>query len=119
MKQIAVVEDTPDNALLLTALLEDRYSVRVYEDGVKALADMPLDIPSLILLDISLPRMDGVQVLSNIRADTRLQHVPVVALTAHDSVGDRERFAAAGFDDYLSKPILDEAEVYGTIDRWI
>jgi CheY-like chemotaxis protein len=60
------------------------------------------------LLDVSLPEMDGTEVLRRIRADDRLRHLPVIALTAHAMATDREKFLAAGFDDYVSKPIVDE-----------
>ena len=62
----------------------------------------------LVLLDISLPDMDGTGVLSWIRGQEALRDLPVVALTAHAMAGDRERFLAQGFDDYLPKPIVDE-----------
>ena len=77
------------------------------------------DVPDLILLDISLPEMDGTEVLQWIRQDERVQHLPVIALTAHAMAGDREKFLAAGFNDYVTKPIVDEIVLLGTIDRWL
>ena len=107
MKRIAVIEDNPDNRLLVRAILEDRYELTEFDTGVKALAALPVDPPDLILLDISLPEMDGGQVLEKLRRIDVLTNVPIIALTAHAMVGDRERFLAAGFDQYISKPILD------------
>ena len=108
MKSIAVVEDNADNRFLVQALLEELYELREYEDGRSALAGLRENRPDLVLLDISLPGMDGLEVLREIRADENLRELPVIALTAHAMSGDRERFLQAGFDDYLTKPILDE-----------
>src|ERR1043165_6599259 len=109
MRKIAVVEDNPDNQLLIRAILEDHYEITAYETGLEALAGLPRDLPDVVLQDISLPGMDGTEVLRRLRADATLRHLPVVAITAHAMTGDRERFLAAGFDDYLTKPIVDEA----------
>ena len=117
MKRIAVVEDNPDNRLLVRAILEDHYELCEYESGKEALAKAPGDRPDLILLDISLPEMDGPEVLEHLRASGPLSKVPVVALTAHAMLGDRERFLAKGFDDYIPKPILDPAHLIGVIER--
>ena len=108
MKQVAVVEDNPDNRLLVRVILEPRYQVTEYEDGFAALAGFQRHKPDLVLLDVSLPEMDGTEVLRRIRADNRLRDLPVIALTAHAMSGDREKFLATGFDDYVTKPILDE-----------
>lgn len=117
MKRIAVVEDNPDNRLLVYAILEDRYSVLEYESGVEALPGILADAPDLVLLDISLPGMDGTDVLARLRADPRTAKLPMVALTAHAMAGDREKYLAAGFDDYISKPIVDEEDLLDTIAR--
>jgi len=108
MKKIAVVEDNPDNRLLVRVILEPLYEVAEYENGATALEGLQQQKPDLVLLDVSLPEMDGTEVLRRIRADARLQDLPVIALTAHAMTGDREKFLAAGFDDYVTKPILDE-----------
>ena len=107
MKRIAVIEDNPDNRLLVRAIIDDRYALTEFDSGRKALAALSVDPPDLILLDISLPEMDGQEVLEKIRRMDGLSDVPVSALTAHAMVGDRERFLAVGFDEYISKPILD------------
>lgn len=117
MKRVALVEDNPDNRLLVSALLEERFEILEYENGIEALADLPGRRADAVLLDISLPGMDGVEVLCRLRADSSLAALPVIALTAHAMAGDRERFLAAGFDDYLSKPILDENELIQMIER--
>lgn len=117
MKTIAVVEDNADNRLLLQAILDGMYDLVEYENGVDALAGLAASVPDLVLLDISLPGMDGNEILVRIRADERLRHLPVIALTAHAMSGDREKYLAAGFDDYVTKPIVDETILMGAIER--
>lgn len=114
---IAVVEDNPDNRLLLHVLLNDLYEVTEYVDGFEAVARIPLAPPALVLLDVSLPGMDGLAVLKQLRANSVVGRVPVIALTAHAMTGDRERFLVAGFDDYVSKPIVDEQLLFAAIAR--
>lgn len=119
MKSIAVVEDNPDNRLLLSAILEDSYAIDEYESGTTALEGIRRRQPDLILLDISLPDMDGIEVLRAIRADAAFGRIPVIALTAHALSGDREKFLGAGFNDYLTKPITDEKLLFAAIARWL
>jgi len=114
---IAVVEDNADNRLLLHAILGDAYDIDEYEAGAAALEGFARSRPDLVLLDISLPGMDGVEVLSRIRADERLRDLPVIALTAHAMAGERENYLAAGFDDYIAKPIVDERVLLRAITR--
>ena len=113
--RIAVVEDNPDNRLLLRAILEKRYEVQEYGSGPEALVGLARSRPDLLLLDISLPGMDGVEVLRRLRVDPGLAALPVVALTAHAMAGDREKYLAAGFDEYVTKPIVDEEALLGGI----
>lgn len=112
--RLAVVEDNPDNRLL-QALLTDDYDLDEYEDGPAALAGIPGAVPALILLDVSLPGMEGPEVLRRLRGMPGLDRIPVVALTAHAMTGDRERLLAQGFDGYVAKPILDEELLYSAI----
>lgn len=117
MKTIAVVEDNADNRLLLHAFLSDRYKISEYETGPAALEGLKGSRADLVLLDVSLPGMDGLAVLGHLRADEQLKKLPVVALTAHAMHGDRERFLKAGFDEYVAKPIVDERVLYAVIER--
>ena len=117
MKTIAVVEDNADNRLLLHAFLGDRYELVDYETGASALEGFKARMPDLVLLDVSLPGMDGLAVVARVRADEKLKKLPVIALTAHAMQGDRQRFLSAGFDEYVSKPIVDEQVLYRAIDR--
>jgi CheY-like chemotaxis protein len=115
--KIAVIEDNPDNRMLVQALLEDRYEISEYETGVEAVEGLGGDVPDLILLDISLPEMDGTEVLAWIRGQDGLKHLPVIALTAHAMAGDRDKYLAAGFNDYVTKPIVDEDVLIEAIER--
>jgi len=115
--KIAVIEDNPDNRMLVQALLEDRYDLSEYETGVEALEGLPGDIPDLILLDISLPEMDGTEVLAWLRDQDELKQIPVIALTAHAMAGDREKYLSVGFNEYVTKPIIDEDVLIGAIER--
>lgn len=117
MAHIAVVEDNPDNRLLLQALLDGLHELTEFESGLDALEAFAESPPELVLLDISLPRMDGTEVLRRMRADPHLREIPVIALTAHAMSGDRERFIEQGFDEYVSKPILDEGVLLAAIGR--
>ena len=116
MRQIALVEDNPDNRLLVQAILEDQYEVCEYETGIEALQGFAEQVPDLVLLDISLPEMDGTEVLQRMRAEENLRDVPVIALTAHAMAGDRERFLGQGFNGYVTKPIVDEDVLIGAIE---
>ena len=121
MKRIALIEDNPDNRLLIQVLLSGTHHLVSFESGTAALAGMKKARPDLILLDISLPEMDGTEVLRQLRSDPFLAHIPVIALTAHAMAGDREKYLALGFDDYITKPILDEEvlldAIQGVLER--
>jgi len=119
MTTIAIVEDNADNRLLLQAILDGLYELVEYENGIDALAGLAASLPDLVLLDISLPGMDGNEILARIRADDTLRKLPVIALTAHAMSGDREKYLAAGFNDYITKPIVDETLLLSAIERWL
>ena len=115
--RIAVVEDNPDNRLLVQAILEDLYDITEYETGNDAVEGLEEDDPDLVLLDISLPGMDGPEVLQWIRERESLRDIPVIALTAHAMAGDREKYLSLGFDEYVTKPIVDEDVLMEAIER--
>jgi CheY-like chemotaxis protein len=115
--KIAVVEDNLDNRLLVQAILDDRYEISEYETGMEVLEGLADNIPDLVLLDISLPGMDGTEVLEWIRSQEPLSQLPVIALTAHAMSGDREKYLEMGFDEYVTKPIVDEEVLVGAIER--
>jgi CheY-like chemotaxis protein len=115
--KLAVIEDNLDNRLLVEAILEDDYDISEYGTGLEAVEGLPGNIPDLVLLDISLPGMDGTEVLQWIRSQSELRDLPVIALTAHAMSGDRERYIEMGFNDYVTKPIVDEDVLMGAIGR--
>ena len=106
MTRILLVEDNELNRDMLSRRLERRgYEVDVARDGKEGLSMAGAYSPDLILLDLSLPEMDGYEVLRHLRQDSRMKGIPVIALTAHALVTDRGHALAAGFDDYDIKPI--------------
>ncbi len=119
MKRVAIVEDNPDNLMLAQAILGSTFDIISFENGPDALAALPEAGVDLVLLDISLPRMDGVAVLEAIRQDERIKDLPVIALTAHAMVGDRERYMQKGFDEYFTKPIIDFNALISLVQRII
>ncbi len=108
MTTILYVEDNFQNFRLVNRMLqlEKRgYDVHQAEDGETALKMAPELAPDLILMDINLPDITGIEVTKRLKENPAMQEVPIVALTANAMVGDRERFLAAGCDGYLRKPI--------------
>ena len=102
---VLVVEDNPDSMLSAKALLGDHYLVIEAANGQIGIQQARIHQPDIILMDIAMPVMDGIEALQAIRADTTLQHTPVIAVTASAMKGDRETILAHGFDGYLSKPL--------------
>lgn len=104
---VCVIEDYPDSRVLITAVLSRAgIDVLTAEDGReldKVLASGRE--PSLFVIDLSLPGENGISILTRLRSDCRFRETPMVALTAHAMAGEAERGRAAGFDDYITKPI--------------
>jgi len=119
MRKVAVVDDNADNRLIIRTILEDQYDIVEYSSGIEAIEGFRKNKPDVVILDISLPEMDGTEILRRIRDDTALHDLPVIALTAHAMVGDREKYLSAGFNDYVAKPILDMNVLFSTIQRWV
>jgi two-component system cell cycle response regulator DivK len=116
MKTILIVEDVALNRDLLVQLLEDDYRLVIAGDGVSALERAGEARPDLILMDLSLPRMDGWEATRRLKADRALADIPVIVLSAHAMRGDEERARASGCDDFLTKPI-DETLLFQTLAR--
>ena len=104
--KILVVDDEPDNRAIVVDVLEfHKMTVQVAKDGKEGLEKLETFMPTLILLDLSMPTMDGWEMLSRVKAMPEYQTIPVVALTAHAMSEDKKRVFDAGFDGYLKKPI--------------
>ncbi len=103
---ILVVDDEPDNLeVVATVLSFFGMTVITATDGMQGLEELKHLTPTLILLDLAMPRMDGWRMFEEIKNIPHLRQVPIVALTAHAMIGDEERILQAGFDGYLSKPV--------------
>jgi two-component system, cell cycle response regulator DivK len=105
-RKILCVEDNPQNMRLVRKMLgAEGYSIIEAVNGLTALQIAAEEMPDLILMDINLPDIDGMEATQRLKAEATLAHIPVIALTANAMPGDRERFLEAGCDGYLSKPI--------------
>ena len=118
MKTILIVEDVALNRDLLVQLLEEDYRLVLAGDGVAALEQAAQARPDLVLMDLSLPRMDGWEATRRLKADAALAGIPVIVLSAHAMRGDEERAHASGCDDFLTKPI-DEVLLYQKLARYL
>ena len=112
---VLVVEDNEKNMKLFRDVLTARgYQPVEARSGEEALELVRSASPSLVLMDVQLPGIDGVEALARLRADERTSSIPVLALTAQAMFGDEQRFLDAGFDGYLSKPV-DIAELVAVV----
>jgi CheY-like chemotaxis protein len=114
--KILIVEDVEYNRDLLVQLLEDEYEILTAADGAAGIEAAARERPDLILMDLSLPGVDGWEATRRLKARSETENIPVIALTAHAMQGDEERARACGCDDYLTKPI-DEDQLFATVAR--
>ncbi len=116
---ILVVEDAPDNLALIEQIFDGSdYIIQATQDGIAAIAWLEQNLPDLILLDLSLPEMDGWEVARRVKADRRTANIPIVAITANAMLGDKEAAIAAGCNDYLPKP-LDIEQLENRVKYWL
>jgi CheY-like chemotaxis protein len=108
MKRVLIVEDVELNRDLLVQLLEEDYEILTAADGAAGIEMAAREHPDLILMDLSLPIIDGWEATRRIKADATLRGIPIIALTAHAMMGDEDKARASGCDDYLSKPINED-----------
>jgi CheY-like chemotaxis protein len=104
--KILYIEDNEDNVVLIRTWLEVRnFQVAVAADGEQGVAAAKTELPSLILMDMAMPVLDGWEATKLIKADPTTQHIPIIGISAHAMLGDREKAIQAGCDDYLTKPV--------------
>ncbi|MBI3756485.1 MAG: response regulator [Deltaproteobacteria bacterium] len=108
MKRILIVEDVELNRDLLVQLLEDEYELLTAADGENGIMLAEREQPDLILMDLSLPVVDGWEAARRIKSNAALRHIPIIAVSSHAMRGDEERARQCGCDDYLSKPLNDD-----------
>ncbi len=119
MATILVIEDNEMNLDMLSRRLSKRgHTVLIATDGAQGVDMTHQHKPDLILMDMSLPIMDGWQATRIIKADSAIKHIPIIALTAHAIAGDREKCLAAGCDEYETKPIKFP-ELLAKIDQFL
>ena len=118
MKKILVVEDVEFNQDLVVQLLEDNYEVLTAGDGAEGLQVAEREHPDLILMDLSLPVIDGWEATRRLKANAVLCDIPIIALSAHAMLGDEERALQSGCIDYLSKP-LDEDLLFTKLAKFL
>ena len=117
MHRILIVEDNEMNRDMLSRRLERRgFEVATAVDGRDGIAQAISRVPDLILMDMNLPEIDGWKATRTLKSDSRTMHIPVIALTAHAMVGDRERALNEGCDDFATKPV-DFASLVGAIQK--
>jgi two-component system, cell cycle response regulator DivK len=118
MKKILIVEDMEFNRDLIVQLLEDDYEVLTAADGAEGIRLAERERPDLILMDLSLPVIDGWEATRRLKANATLKNTPIIALTAHAMRGDEQKARESGCDDYLSKP-LDEDILYAKLAKFL
>jgi len=115
--QLLIIDNAPDNLEVLTVLLRDKYDVFSYASCGDALKDLQDIKPDLLLLDVRMFPMNGVDFLREVRATRRFCRIPAIAVTALAHDAERQRFLEAGFEDIVTKPILDLPNLERIIDR--
>jgi len=118
VKRILVVEDVEFNRDLIVQLLEDAYQVITAADGHEGIERAARERPDLILMDLSLPVVDGWEATRHLKAMDDLRDIPIIALSAHAMAGDEEKARQSGCDGYLTKP-LDETRLFDMLTKFL
>ena len=119
MSKILYVEDNPQNMRLVRKILKHAgYTVLEAEDGLTGISVAESEKPDLILMDVNLPDIDGLEATQRIRKLPDIARIPIIALTANAMVGDREKALEAGCDGYLPKPI-SKSELIKTVEEYL
>jgi CheY-like chemotaxis protein len=117
-QRILSIEDNFDNRLTVSAIVKGKYTLLEAVDGEEGLQKAIEELPDLILLDLSLPKMGGIEVVKELKLNPKTQAIPVIALTSRAMKNDKEEILEAGFDDYIAKPI-DPETLLSRIEKWL
>lgn len=115
--RVLVLDDNEDNCILMKLYLEGLYELSLFDHPEKALLEIDSADPDLLLVDMSLPGMNGVEFLQEVRKNPKYAHIPAIIVTAHASEEDKTFFLQEGFDGYISKPIIDKQILIKEIER--
>src|SRR5215471_7988499 len=115
--RLLLIEDSPDNLDILRLLLQDDFQIHAFTSPAEALEQIEQISPELLLLDIAMPGIDGIECLQRIRSMPRFSGTPAIAVTAFAYPEERRKFLAAGFQAVVVKPIIDQEELLKTIEE--
>jgi CheY-like chemotaxis protein len=118
MPKILIVDDVELNVDLLMQLLEDDYELSVAIDGEQALAKTAEEKPDLILMDMSMPKVDGYEAARRLKNNPATNHIPIIGLSSYAMAGDAQKALEAGCNDYLTKPI-DEDLLFRLLQKYL
>ncbi len=110
-----MVDDNPGDCLLIELMVEGRYLFDAYADAASAIRGIQKSRPDVVLCDIEMPGLGGSELRERLREVA--EGVPVIAFTGHSAAADRARFLSAGFDGYVSKPVLSDEQLFDEIER--
>ena len=118
-KNILIIEDNEDSIFIIEHFLKKLgYNVSIAENGEQGIQKALAEIPDLILMDMMMPIVDGYEATKKIKESSDCKNIPIIALTAHASVGDKEKTLQSGCDDYLAKPI-ELQKLNEVIQKWL
>lgn len=118
LASVLVIEDNLDNMITIKAILKDKFDIYEAEDGKTGLKKAIDIVPEIILLDMALPKMDGIEVVKALKNNAETAHIPVIAVSAYAMKDDKEKFIMAGCDDFFAKPI-DQEMLLLKINEWL
>lgn len=115
MAKIVIIDDNSDSQLLIRIFLEPQHEVVSFSASDEFMRDVVSEEPDLILMDISVPGHNGFEMVKWLRKDSTIANTPVIAFTANALRGDRDDYLNAGFDDFVSKPVLTSEELLAPV----
>ena len=118
-KRVLVVDDDQDNRAIIYEILKiNGYEISVMTNGQEAWEHLQKELPDLIVMDMSMPKLSGWELTKRLKADQATAHIPILAFTAHALAGDEAKARAAGCDDYLSKPCAPK-DIVAAVQKWL